>query len=680
MDGLQENYVVTLHKLEEGRLLPLPNNALAWTSIAYVLWDDLPPDALDDDQQAAMLDWLHWGGQLLISGPRSLDSLRSSFLADYLPAKTGKVRPITDDEFEEVNENWSLMPEGVLEFDPDQYRLGGNDEGSDIEITPLEPIAPAKVVEKTGGMVVERRVGRGRILATAFPMSERRFVNWQNYDGFLNGCLMRLPSRTFYKGSSGFGSVKWSDRDLRLHSQDARLATDVRFFSRDMVAAGETGRRSKPKQAVNRRGFSNRTEEDDEQVALDAAARQKANEQAEATRIAAGEALSNLWGFSGRPRQVAASNRLDGTRTDAYSGVGGWSDFTAAANSVRRSLKDAAGIEIPNSSFVAKILLGYLVCLVPLNWLIFRLVRRVEWAWFAAPVIAIAGAVGVVKMAQLDIGFVRSRTEVGILEMHTGYDRAHLTRYCGVYSSLTSDYAVTFEDDQAFALPFSTDPRKEQLDQMRQRRDQEVAYRRDKRVGLSGYPVLSNSTGMLHIEQMIDVAGRFELKTPTEGDAGGGNAGESSLTNSSAWDLKSAIVVRCDDDGEMQVSLIGDLPIGEEVTLDFADVGDGKEVFQFLNRDVTTAQAVEKGVVSMNELYRLGLNPAQFAPGDMRLLGWTEQEMEGMEIKPAATQNTFRTLLVDHLHYRDFATPETDSNHFAQYRKDPNDDEELELE
>ncbi len=674
MDGLQENYVVTLHEPEEGRLLPLPNNALAWTSIAYIIWDDLLPDTLDEDQQAAMLDWIHWGGQLLVSGPRSLDSMRSSFLADYLPAKTGKARAITDDEFDEVNEKWSLMPKGGLDFDPDQYRLGGKKEGSEIEITPLEPVAPAEPVEGTAGMVVERRVGRGRILATAFPMSERRFVNWQNYDGFLNGCLMRLPARTFYKDSSGFGAVKWADRDLRLHSQDARLATDLRFFSRDMVAAGETGRRTAPRQTASGRGFANRAQANQEQVELDAEARRKANELAKDTRTAEGQALSKLWGFTGKPRIVKASNRLDGTRTDAFSGVGGWSDFTAAASSVRRSLKDAAGIEIPNSDFVAKILLGYLICLVPVNWLIFRVIRKVEWAWFAAPLIAIAGAVGVVKMAQLDIGFVRSRTEVAILEMHAGYDRAHLTRYCGVYSSLTSNYAVTFEDDQAFALPFSTDPRPDQLEQMRRRR-QQVAYRRDKRVGLSGYPVLSNSTGMLHIEQMIDVAGRFELKASADGEDDG-----ASLTNSSAWDLKSAMVVRCDDDGRLQVALIGDMPIGEEAKLEFADVRYGQDIFEFLARDVTTAQSVGKGIVSVHELYRLGLNPAQFAPGDTRLLGWTDQEMEGMEIEPAATQKTFRTLIVEHLQYRDFAKPQVDTNHFAQYRKDPNEDEEIDIE
>ena len=42
---------------------------------------------LTNQQQQALLDWLHWGGQLIISGPSSLDKLKGSFLAPYLPGE-----------------------------------------------------------------------------------------------------------------------------------------------------------------------------------------------------------------------------------------------------------------------------------------------------------------------------------------------------------------------------------------------------------------------------------------------------------------------------------------------------------------------------------------------------------------------------------------------------------------
>ena len=72
----------------------LPAHANQWTSIACVLWDDASPAALEPAQQQAMLDWLHWGGQLILSGPDTLDTLRDSFLAPYLPALRAGARKL----------------------------------------------------------------------------------------------------------------------------------------------------------------------------------------------------------------------------------------------------------------------------------------------------------------------------------------------------------------------------------------------------------------------------------------------------------------------------------------------------------------------------------------------------------------------------------------------------------
>ncbi|MHC4406451.1 MAG: hypothetical protein ACYTG0_43045, partial [Planctomycetota bacterium] len=85
----------------------LPRHGLLWTSIAYLLWDDAEPTALVPEQRAALLDWLHWGGRLIISGPDSLDSLDNSFLAPYLPAKRGGSKKLTEADFDELNDWWT---------------------------------------------------------------------------------------------------------------------------------------------------------------------------------------------------------------------------------------------------------------------------------------------------------------------------------------------------------------------------------------------------------------------------------------------------------------------------------------------------------------------------------------------------------------------------------------------
>ena len=55
-----------------------------------------------------MLDWLHWGGQLIVSGPDSLASLQASFLQPYLPATFVGSRELDETTLAELNQDWSL--------------------------------------------------------------------------------------------------------------------------------------------------------------------------------------------------------------------------------------------------------------------------------------------------------------------------------------------------------------------------------------------------------------------------------------------------------------------------------------------------------------------------------------------------------------------------------------------
>src|SRR6185295_2715932 len=100
-------YRVVLPKLA-GRT-SLPDQSLCWTSTAYILWDDIEPTLLQPNQQQAMLDWLHWGGQLVISGPQTLDLLDGSFLAPYLPAKARPgVRELNASTLAELDRTWTI--------------------------------------------------------------------------------------------------------------------------------------------------------------------------------------------------------------------------------------------------------------------------------------------------------------------------------------------------------------------------------------------------------------------------------------------------------------------------------------------------------------------------------------------------------------------------------------------
>ena len=67
------------------------------------------PRVLSVSQQEAMLDWLHWGGQLILSGgagqPYSL--YREGFLGPYLPADaTGETVPPAEEDLQPLSQSY----------------------------------------------------------------------------------------------------------------------------------------------------------------------------------------------------------------------------------------------------------------------------------------------------------------------------------------------------------------------------------------------------------------------------------------------------------------------------------------------------------------------------------------------------------------------------------------------
>ncbi|MEX1224638.1 MAG: hypothetical protein WEA31_08840, partial [Pirellulales bacterium] len=164
------------------KIVPLSENMLTWTSVAYVLWDNVDPDLLSMEQQRALLDWLHFGGQLIVSGPDSLDSLRGSFLAPYLPATAGESVDLAADDLAGLSKAFApKLKSGDVKHLPVAQAWSG------VTLQTSEPTADAEVLFHTADgkpLVVERRTGRGRVVVTAFRLTESELVNWPGYDSF----------------------------------------------------------------------------------------------------------------------------------------------------------------------------------------------------------------------------------------------------------------------------------------------------------------------------------------------------------------------------------------------------------------------------------------------------------------------------------------------------------------
>ncbi len=334
-------------------------------------------------------------------------------------------------------------------------------------------------------------------------------------------------------------------------------------------------------------------------------------------------------------------------------GVAGWNDFSWIANTARETLREAAGISVPRRQFVLKMVGLYLLVIVPVNWLVFRLAGRVEWAWLAVPVIAAVWGLLVVWLAQLDIGFARAQTEVAVLEVQPEYPRGHLTRYMALYTSLSSSYDLRFSDPTAVALPFAAGGRL-----LFGPQSEEVRLTTTGERDLSGYPVASNSTGMVHSEQMFDLGGGIRWTAPV--------VGSPSVENRTPLELTGAAVVRRRRaaSGKIvdEIAWLGDVEPGGRVDVQF-DAGGAETVERNRQRHELSAKR-EEGArgLSLRKLIDCAQRTDNLHPGDVRLVAWHNGALAGVEVTPSTAQRHGATLIVAHLAFGDGAQPVGDLN------------------
>ena len=681
-------YVVTN---KPDKPIPLPHNVLHWTTTAYLIWDDLDPDDLDPDQQQALIDWLHFGGQLILSGPDCLSKLEASFLADYLPAQSeGKIE-LDAAAFESLNENWSVPNRS----NPAEKRSVLVTDDKQVVGIEFKPHTAANFVTGTGELTIERMIGRGRVVATAFSLTSPTIKSWGSFPSFFSNALLRKPHRRFGERNDTL-LFDWADDDSLIY--DPLIGSTVRFISRDLTSGGTP---TDPQPETDTRRLSQQDQEllyDDNYTSM--------------LKLSSKKALQ---------RNTRNTRHYGGFTANRTAGVGGWSDSNVIAESARLGLKKAAGITPPSADLILKMLGVYLLVLVPLNWLLFRAIGKVEWAWAAVPLIAIAGAVTVVKVASLDIGFARSNTQVALLEIHDGYHRGHLSQYSALYTSLSTNYDIELDNATGIALPLplgnQSDAKSKRASPQRLTLQQSITNRTE------NFPIQSNSTGLLHAEWIQDVGGSFKIKT----DKGRPDFKRIKLSNTTSVDLSSAGVIARDTDGNYFAGWIGNLAAGSgsvEVSLDATKKFDLPQLWsgeeglistlaspkQLLSRftiedgDRISLQQIkdwpllepywqifeaqsesnpETGQPSITRSQflsvigqsKLGeteslvgnflsvvLDDLELGKGEVRLLGISDQQIGGTRFDPQSTQTTTQTLVVAHLRQPDLPPAQRDLN------------------
>jgi hypothetical protein len=586
------------------RHAPLPGHALLWTSIACVLWDDAAPSALDPDVQQAFLDWLNWGGQVIISGPDTLDTLKGSFLDPYLPASSTGGCKIGADELAEIN---AFSGKTIRKLAPVRPWSG----------IQLQKHPRAEFVPKSGNLLVERRVGRGRIVVSAFRLGDREFANWPGVDEFFNAFLLRRPARRFEQDQEAKLRVLWADGHELL---DAARISNLRFFTRDAGLKWEDY-------------CSDVTKEIDPPT----------------------YDVRNRW------TQPDAGPADFGLQPPAGPGIAAWNDFSPVAAAARESLLSAAQVEIPNRSFVLLFLVLYLIVLVPFNWSIFHTVDRVEWAWIAAPIVALISTGLVIKLAQLDIGFVRARTEIAVLEIQGEHQRGHLTRYNALYTSLSTPYDFNFDDSGAVVLPFPSVSAENFYTRLPGQQLRNLRYTRSDQANLEGLPVPSNSTALMHSEEMFDLGGKLSLMHNISGGL--------QIVNKTRLTLQGAGLIKKLESGNLQVAWMGTLEPSAVRTVAWigrSSTQAGGRLWPD-DRDQSPLTANKdpgelKGELNLRHLLDSAEKLENMHPGDIKLLAWTDVALPGLNIKPAAPQSRHASLVIAHLEYGFGDPPRADAN------------------
>ncbi|MCG8448741.1 MAG: hypothetical protein MI725_04050 [Pirellulales bacterium] len=592
----QAHYRVVLADATKGT--PLPDTMLSWTSIAYVVWDEVDPTRFSTEQQEALVDWLHWGGRLIVNGPDSLDTLRGSFLDPYLPVDKAGARSFTAADFGGWSNYWSS-------------RTGGR------SLPALEPLKPWSGValrakdharELAGGaqLFYEGDVGRGGIVVSAMQLAERDFINWPGYDSFLNAALLRRPRRKHFEGPYGGLCIHWAGQgDRRL---DAHLTTGLRLFARDHAT------------------------------------------QANVTRtVAAATEGSSL--------------AADGATVDADrpGGLAAWNAFGPGATVAREALTSAAAVQIPGPGFVVVCLGVYLFVLAPLNWTVFRSIGHVEWAWIAAPAIAIFGTLAIVRLAQLDIGFVRSQTEIALLELQGPYERGLLSRYTALYSSLSTTYNVTYENPATFATPF---PASEEDKFKIGDRTWDVLLDKHRQTRLSGLVVSSASTRMVQSEQMFALEGALKL--------GKSSRGHTQLENETGYNLRDLVVVERSFDrrgnARLKGSWIGDLRTGNSAVLGLTSLSIPEGQLPYAKERRQAAESAYRQPLEVDALMRLAFqfpgatDPRYAQQEECRVVGVIDEVLPGAEVAPTSSQIHGTTVVLAHLRYGGPPHPQPDLN------------------
>jgi len=570
----------------------IPNQLMTMTSISHMVINDVSLNTLPEDHQKAILDWLYFGGTIIINGPDAIAGIESSILKTYAPIQQTSSTTLTQGQIDKLNDtnSWRIRYAKTPSKDAIAFKPSES-----ISILQGQLAEDSSWITDLEGLVAERLVGQGRIVMTSFPMNHTALVNWPSYSALIQNAILRKPARRVNLEPE-FQLVY--DESSSGRETDPKLTTRLRLWARDLVGSSS----SAPK-----------------------------------------ESMANP--------------------SSKVSSYGAWNSESLVTNTSSSYLKKLSGINVPNLSTILKWLLGYLIVLVPMNWLVFRLLGRLELAWLAAPLIAIAGVFVIARAVQLDVGFSRSQTSLQFIELHNRYPRGLLSSHHALYSSLTTNYKIVYPEGEGIVCPMPQ-PRQRSLLSAGGLLPYKIAD--EKGTGFQSFPVLSNTIGLVQSEEVVSLTGAISWTIDQD-------ARSFQVANDSQSIIRDVILEGSDDSGAKLRAVVGTLEPGEQKkgTLD-------QPVDSDLNWDIQLPTGGKSGQdfdkLALEQNLKLIFKNYPIQHGEWIAMGWTESPLSKLQIAPSTAQTRSATLVLMHAKTAPLGPIEHDRQLMPKINKD--DDEQ----
>jgi hypothetical protein len=603
-DDLQENRIVP-HRIvdikEEELSSHFPNRLATMTSISHIVINDASLSVLSQEQQAALADWLHFGGSIIINGPEAVGSIENSQLKEWAPLINTSEGEWSEESQADLDASWTIHRVGK-----ERVRFQSDRKIPILKGTLAENATWVPMLE---GLVAERLIGQGRVVMTTFPLTDAAFLRWPSYSSLIHNAILRKPHRTTSLGDEA--NTQFADSFLGTERNPFH-STRLRLWARDLDGSMSRTARNPTKD----------------------------------------------------PNPTAESRFPDGKTTS----LGAWNSDSNILKQATDCLRESSGISVPQIGTIMKLLLGYLIVLVPINWLIFKLIGRVELAWVAAPLIAMIGAAFVARSVQLDVGFSRSQTSLGFMECHNNYDRGLMSNYYALYTSLSTNYQAVYKEGDGLVAPTQRQSMRSGLSE-----NQPLEYWNadDRGSGLQRFPVLSNSTGMLQSEEVIHLSGPVRWKLTSDHS-------EVRVTNDGSVSLQDVGLFGVDEQGSLVATWIGSLEPGQSANKAIRPVEGNDRWFSEWDSKPLLKKPTDlrgrDGFLWTDEpiddvyLGTMLLEIAEGYPlqrGEFIALGWMEANPSRLEISPSTLQQKHKTVVLMHVQAGQLGDCQPDTRIFA---------------